>query len=387
MGKDSKKDDLGFKKSFGEIMKSLAIIGVRGIPVVYSGFETFAEELSVRLAKRKWKVSVFCRNHVTPKSKLTYKGVELIRLPSINTRSLDTISHSLISTLFACFMSPRPEVIYYLGVGSSICSFFPRWFGIKTVVNVDGLDWKRGKWGKFAQWFLKSSEIMAMKFSNLTMTDSEYIKAYYKRSYDKILPVIPYGYSPAKSNKLRLRKFGLASDKYLVWTGRLVPDNHLDELLKAYGASKVSLPLIVLGDSPNEDAYKANLHSLATSRVVFLGFVGRDDYAAIVANSYAYIETKRSGGTHPSLVESMGHGCFILANDHSSHRGVLADTALYYKKGNIIDLKFALETIVSKKFMSRRQQYKKITKERAMSKYEWEAVVDDYVKLFEKLVS
>lgn len=368
-------------------MKTLVIIGVRGIPVVYSGFETFAEELGVRLARRKWKVSVFCRNHATLKSKLTYKGVELIRLPSINTRSLDTISHSIFATVFACFMSPRPDIIYYLGVGSSICSFFPRWFGIKTVVNVDGLDWKRGKWGKFAQWFLKSSEIMAMKFANLTMTDSEYIKAYYKRSYDKILPVIPYGYSSVKSNKLLLRKFGLASDKYLVWTGRLVPDNHLDELLKAYSVSKVSLPLIVLGDSPNEDAYKATLHSLATNKVIFLGFVGRGDYAAIVENSYAYIETKRSGGTHPSLVESMGHGCFILANDHSSHKGVLADTALYYKKGSIADLKISLEKVVSKKFTSRRQQYKKIAKERAMTKYEWEAVVDDYVKLFEKLIS
>lgn len=368
-------------------MKSLAIIGVRGIPVVYSGFETFAEELAVRLVKRNWSISVFCRSHATPKTKLSYKGVRLIRLPSVNTRSLDTISHSIIATIFACFMSPRPEIIYYLGVGSSICSFFPRLFGIKTVVNVDGLDWKRGKWGKFAQWFLKSSEIMAMKFANLAMTDSEYIKSYYKRSYDRILPVIPYGYSPAKSNKLLLRKFGLASSKYLVWTGRLVPDNHLDELLKAYAQSKINLPLIVLGDSPNEDIYKAKLRSLSTNKVVFLGFVGRDDYAAIVANSYAYIETKRSGGTHPSLVESMGHGCFILANDHSSHKGVLADTAEYYKKGNIVDLKNVLLKIVGKKFMNRRLQYQRITKERAMSKYEWEAVVDDYVKLFEKLIS
>lgn len=368
-------------------MRSIAIIGVRGVPVVYSGFETFAEELSVRLVKRGWNVVVFCRNHAVPRDKLTHNGVSLIRLPSINSRSLDTISHSFLSTLYVCMMNPKPEIVYYLGVGSSVCSFLPRMFGIKTVVNVDGLDWKRGKWGRFAQWFLKLSEIIAMKFANMAMTDSEYIKSYYKRTYHRALPVIPYGYSVDKSSPSALNKFDLVKDKYLVWTGRLVPDNHLDELLLAYKKLKTDLPLVVLGDSPNEEKYIENLHALATRKVIFLGFVERKDYAALVSHSYAYIETKRSGGTHPSLVESMGHGCLILANDHVSHKGVLADTAVFYEKGKVEDLTKKLKMITSKKFATDRTLYQQSTVRRAKERYEWESVIDAYVKLFENLLN
>ena len=368
-------------------MKSLAIIGVRGVPVVYSGFETFAEELGVRLVKRGWRVLVFCRNHATPANKHIHAGVELIRLPSFNSRSLDTITHSFLSTLYVCFMKSKPDIVYYLGVGSSICSFLPRLFGIRTVVNVDGLDWKRGKWGKFAQWFLKISEKIALKFANVTMTDSEYIKAYYKRVYRRSLPVIPYGYSLTKSRRGYLEKAGLKKDGYLIWTGRLVPDNHLDELLMAYKLLRTRLPLVVVGDSPNEDSYKNKLHKLANKNVLFLGFVGRDEYATLVGNSYAYIETKRSGGTHPSLVESMGHGCLILVNNHVSHRDVLGDTAVFYKSGNITDMRKKLSQIMNKNFADERAEYMFATKDRAEHKYEWEAVIDSYEDLFEGMIS
>lgn len=369
-------------------MKSLAIIGVRGIPVVYSGFETFAEELSTRLAKKGWRVSVFCRRHAVEAQVKQFRGVDLITLPSIRTKSLDTISHSLVSTLYACFMNPKPQIVYYLGVGSSIWSIIPRLFGIKTIVNVDGLDWKRGKWGRVAQSYLHLSEKLAIYFSNLAMTDSVYIQNYYKREYKQLLPVIPYGYSSEKLNSKILKKYSLNKGKYLIWTGRLVSDNHLDELIRAYSISKIKLPLIVLGDSPNEEEYRARLNKLVRgSNIYFYGFVDRVTYATLVASSLAYIETKRSGGTHPSLVESMGHGCFILANDHKSHRDVLGETALYYQKGNVPDLLKRLKTICSKNFETKRTIYQKITQKRAENLYSWGAIVEQYEKLFGEMVS
>lgn len=369
-------------------MKSIAIIGVRGIPVVYSGFETFAEELAVRLVKRNWRVVVFCRRHVVSRGMTSYKGVKLISLPSIPTRSLDTITHSVISTLYACLMKPRLEIIYYLGVGSSICSFIPRLFGIKTVVNVDGLDWKRGKWGRLASWFLHVSEKLAITLANLAMTDSDYIQKYYRRVYKAAMPVIPYGYSKMRVGEELIKQYGLKRDLYLIWTGRLVPDNHLDELLKAYRSARIKMPLIVLGDSPNEDTYKQYLYALAKGlSVKFLGFVGRESYGSLVAHSRAYIETKRSGGTHPSLVESMGHGCLILANDHSSHKDVLGETARYYKKGEISDLARELRVICKPAFDKEKMRLGQIAKQRAVKKYSWTSVVDNYEILFAKLTA
>lgn len=370
-------------------MKSIAIIGIRGIPVVYSGFETFAEELSVRLVKRRYKVRVYCRKHIADGKRDSYKGVELVYLPSIMTKSLDTISHSIVATIHACLLTPKPQVIYYLGVGSSICSFVPRMFGIKTVVNVDGLDWKRGKWGKLAQLFLLLSERIAIFFANVTITDSLFIQKYYREKYRKNIPMIPYGYSKTAGSLKFLKKYNLEESRYLVWSGRLVPDNHLDELIKAYLKVKISLPLIILGDSPNEDKYKQRLRNLAkgSQKIRFLGFVDRATYASIIANSWAYVETKRSGGTHPSLVESMGHGCLIIANDHESHQEVLGETAVYYPGGKAEGLSKVLNKIIKRDFESKRQAYRDATRQRAQKLYSWKSVVNSYEKLFGQMLN
>lgn len=369
--------------------KALAVIGIRGIPVVYSGFETFAEELSVRLVERGYKVRVYCRNHTGTKRPKSYKGVELRYLPSIMTKNLDTISHSLVATFHACLSSPRPEIIYYLGVGSSICSLLPRILGIKTIVNVDGLDWKRGKWGRAAQLFLLLSERLAIYFTNVTITDSRFIQRYYLAKYKRTIPMIPYGYSMTAGRATMLQKHSLEQAGYLVWSGRLVPDNHLDELIKAYLKAKISLPLIVLGDSPNEDLYKQRLYKLASDnpKIRFLGFVDRVSYAAIIAGSWAYIETKRSGGTHPSLVESMGHGCLIISNDHESHKEVLGETAVYYPGSNVGALSKVLKMIADKDFAGQRREYGQATRKRALKLYSWKSVTNRYEKLFEQMLS
>jgi len=369
--------------------KSLAIIGIRGIPVVYSGFETFAEELSTRLVKRGWRVRVYGRKHVIGEGYKEYKGAEVAIKPSISTKNLDTITHSLICTVHACFSNPRPAIIYYLGVGSSVCSFLPRMFGIKTVVNVDGLDWKRGKWGRVARLFLLVSEQIALYFANLTITDSLFIQKYYLKKYRRGIPMIPYGYSKTAGKELHLRKYNLKKMKYIVWSGRLVPDNHLDELINAYIVAKINMPLIVLGDAPKNDPYKQKLLAQAKGNrnIRFLGFVERANYASLIGASLAYIETKRSGGTHPSLVESMGHGCMIVANDHQSHKEVLGNTAIFYPAGNENELGMLLKKIVRKSFDSQRHQFALKTKKRAEAKYSWEAVVAEYEKLFGAMLS
>ena len=368
--------------------KSLAIIGVRGIPVVYSGFETFAEELSVRLVKRGYRVEVYARKHALRENR-SYKNVKVITLPSINLKGIDTLTHSLISTIHACLSRDRVGIIYYLGVGSSVWSGLPRLFGIKTIVNVDGLDYKREKWGLCGKLFLYWSERWALRLANVTITDSNFVQNYYREKYNANIPVIKYGFSKIKPRKERLDKYNLKPMSYYIWTGRLVPDNHLDELLNAIESMRTRINLVVLGDANKEgNKYLEGLKSKGSRLGVrFLGFVDREDYASLVSYATAYIETKRSGGTHPSLLESMGYGSLIVCNDHDSHVDTLGNTALFYPVGNSDQLGKILERIVLYSNKKKHLSLKERTRNRAREYYGWEGVVGEYEKLFEALLN
>lgn len=367
----------------------LAFIGVRGIPVVYSGFETFAEELSSRLVKRGHKVTVYCRGQYVDKSKKIFKGVDLVVLPSLKSKNLETFTHSFFATFHACFFG-KFDAIFYIGVGSTIFSFLPRFLGIKTAVNVDGLDWKREKWGAFARTYLGLSEYLAVLIPNEVVTDSPFIKRYYRKKFRKNTPVIPYGYFEENlDGRTFLQEYGLEKGKYLTWVGRLVPDNHLDELISAFKKNKSDIKLVVIGDDFTGGNYKKRVKNLASNdkRIIFTGFIKRKKCLTLVKYSLAYVETKRSGGTHPSLVEAMGLGSLILSNDHPAHKFTLGNTATYYSLKNLNkDLTKKLGEIMRPRFKDKAVRLKSLTKKRAREYFSWKKITDDYEKLFKSLV-
>lgn len=178
----------------------IAIIGVRSIPLVYSAFETFAEILGEGLTERGFDITVYCRSPYSLKSLKEYKGIYLVTIPTLKGRYYETVIHTFLSTLHACFFG-RHEVIYYLGVGNAVFTFIPRLFGIKTIINVDGLEWQRKRWNFLVRRYLKLSELLATKFADTVVTDSLFIKNYYKREYKADTEYIPYTFIPPKINQ------------------------------------------------------------------------------------------------------------------------------------------------------------------------------------------
>ena len=361
----------------------IAFIGIRGIPVIYSGFESFAENLAVSLVEKKHQVFVYCRKQYVGRNS-NYRKINLITTPSIKNKNFESISHSLFSSLHAIFIT-RPDVIYYFGVGNAIFTILPRLFGIKTIINVDGLDWRREKWGKPAQFFLLISEYLSTIFPNITITDSEFMKDYYQKKYHKKSIYIPYGVKfDFKINNQLLDNYHLKSKKYLIWVGRFVPDNHLKELIKAYKKVKTKLPLVIIGDDFYKEKYYFEIKKLIRNdkRIIETGFVSRDIYASLVSNSLMYIETKRSGGTHPSLIEAMKLSSLIISNDSIANKKILNKSGFFYKKGNDQDLK---NTIY--KLLNNKKEYLQETKNLRISasRYNWEKIFNQYLDLFTQL--
>ena len=363
----------------------IAIIGIRGIPVIYSGFETLAEKLSLGLVKAGHKVTVYCRRGYGPNAK-SYKGIKLINLPSPRSKNWETFVHSLLSTLHACFKGEF-DLVYFIGVGSSLFALLPRLFGIKTAVNVDGLDWRREKWGPVAKAYLAASELLACYLPNVVITDSLFIKRYYRRKFSKESVYLPYGYEPhpGKAKEI-LKRFGLARGEYLVWVGRLVPDNHTDQLIGAFKAVKTPFKCVVIGDDRLNGPFKGRLTRATEKdpRVIFTGFLEREKYSALVKNAFLYVETKRSGGTHPSLVEAMGFGTLVVSNDHPGAREVLGKGAIFYDKGSTSSLRKALKAALSMPKKARDRLAKEalgIVKE----KYSWGKIINGYEKIFSGL--
>lgn len=364
----------------------IGIIGVRGIPVAYSAFETFAEFLSIELSKKGYDISVYCRDRYIPLGTENYKGTTIISLPSIERKNWETLSHSLLSTFHACLLRKYDSILYF-GVGSAIFSILPRIFGIKTIVHIDGLDWKRKKWGFIGKTFLKFSEYLTTILPNKVLTDSQYMVKYYKETYGRQIRFIPYGFSPKNKNgyvKL-LRKYNVSKGKYFAWVGRIVPENRLEEFIHAFGDIKNSkIKAVVMGDDLYESAYKKNIYKKMAkdSRFVRTGFIEQNKVLKILANSLAYVETKRSGGTHVSLIEAMGTGAIIISYNHPANHEVLGNAAIYYGRS-----KNGLNNAISKVLQNKidHSKLRSEVKRRISQHYNWKQILKDYEDLFNSL--
>jgi len=368
----------------------IAVIGIRGIPIIYSGFETFTEVLTIELAKLGHQTSVYCRSKYIPVGKRNYKGVKLISLPNIEKKNFGTFSHSFISTIHACLIG-KYDIIFYLGVGNTPFSIIPRLFGTKTIIHIDGLDWRRKKWGIIARTYLRLSEWLTTVLPNRVITDSQYMVSYYKSKYYKDIDCIPYGYFPKSEYKNSgiLKKYKLKKRRYFAWVGRIVPENVLEEFIYSFMRLKNhTIKCVVIGDDLYESTYKERIYQLMKrdQRIIHTGFIKHSEELSLVAESLAYIETKRSGGTHPSLIEAMGTGALVVSNDNEANKGVLENTAVYYSnKNGTKNLTNVLERIILKKQSF--NNYRKAVKKRAEKYYLWNKIIRQYESLFTKLVN
>lgn len=360
----------------------IAFTGIRGIPATYSGFETFAETSARALSLMGHTVFVYNRKHHYPNCNLkSYKGARLIWLPSFASKHLDTLSHTFLSLIHACFSNC--EIIYICGVGNAILSFIPRIFGKKVFLNVDGLDWKREKWNFFASWFLKFSEKIALVFPNHTITDSKIVCAYYKETYGKVPVYIPY-FTPLikTSDKAILKDYNLEKDKYILCVGRLVPENNVHLLIDAYKKLKTNVKLVIVGDAPYTGKYVDALKKQASENIIFTGYLFKKPYRELSSNCLFFALPGHAGGMRVVNLEQMSFGNCILANNSKNNLEVLADTALFCDFADTENTAKTIDALLNDKATISR--LRKSVKQRQRKEYRLKNVVKIYENFFKK---
>lgn len=356
-------------------------MGIRGIPANYGGFETFAEELAPRLVSRGHEVTVYGRSNNIKYNAEYYKGVRIKILPTINHKYLDTVAHTFLCTLHSLFN--RYDVILICNSANSIFSWIPRIRGQKVTINVDGLEWKRKKWNKLGQWFYKASEYMATIFPNDVISDAIEIKKYYLKKFNKDSTYIPYGAPTARVNtKDILEMYSLRSREYVLYVSRLEPENNAHFVVKAFEKVKTDMKLVVVGDAPYNKEYIQKLKSTRDPRIIFTGYIFGKSYKEFQSNAYIYIQATEVGGTHPALLEGMGYGNCVLANDVPEHREVLADAGFYFSVNHQNDLSQKIQYLCDHPEVV--EKYREFTTKRVKQKYSWEKVTQDYERLFYK---
>lgn len=360
----------------------IAIMGIRGIPANYGGFETFAEELAPRLAQRGHEVIVYGRSHFIDYQESLYKGVHIKILPTISHKYFDTVIHTLICTLYS-FFKPYDVVFICNSANAAFC-FIPRLCGKPVVLNVDGLEWKRQKWNTAGKLYYKISEWLATFIPNVIVSDARDVQNYYKKKFNKSSVYIPYGAPDKKETGTDiLQQYGIHAGEYLLYVSRMEPENNAHRVIKAFEQVNTDQKLIMVGDAPYSTQYIKSLKSTQDDRILFTGYVFGAGYRQLQSHAYAYIQATEVGGTHPALLEGMGYGNCILANDVPEHHEVLGKAGIYFSRKSDGDLAQKIQFIVDNP--EKVENYRKAVRKRVQSRFRWDRITEQYERLFKQV--
>ena len=360
----------------------LAIIGTRGIPANYGGFETFAEELSTRLVARGHDVTVYCRSNNIKYRQPMYKGVKLAVLPTLGTKYLDTVAHTFLSVVHA--VPRRFECILMCNAANALFAVVPRLTGSPVALNVDGIERKRKKWGGVGRAYYRLSEFLATFIPNVIVTDAEVIKDYYMTTYSKESTMIAYGAECSRvETTTTLDRLGLKSRDYFLYVSRLEPENNAHLVIQAFERVQTDKQLVIVGDAPYAHDYIQRLKTTGDSRIHFPGGIYGSGYRELQSHAYAYIHATEVGGTHPALIEAMGAGNCVLVFDTPENREVVAESGLFF--GDVETLVQRIRSTLSDAGLV--QTLRSRAYARANAVYSWDAVTEAYETLLLKLAS
>lgn len=309
----------------------IAMMGTRGVPARYGGFETAVEEVGRRLVDRGHEVVVYCRN---PGQEATeHLGMHLVNLPAVRRRSAETLSHTALSVSHAVTRA-RPDVAFVFNAANA--PFLPplRGAGIPVAVHVDGLEWKRAKWGPRASAYYRWAEARSTRWADAVIADAHGIADHLAEAHHVRAWYIPYGAPIVHPDASRLTEVGLASREYHLVVARFEPENHVREIVAGYVSSRSQWPLIVVGDAPYADAYRAEVRSAAGTdpRVRFQGSVWDGDLLdALYAHAASYLHGHSVGGTNPSLLRALGAGAPVIAYDVAFNREVAGGAGVWFR--------------------------------------------------------
>jgi glycosyltransferase involved in cell wall biosynthesis len=361
---------------------SVALIGSRGIPGRYGGYETLMEELGPRLVARGFRVTVYCRSHSTPRELKSWKGVDLVVLPTIRTKYLDTPVHTFLSCLHAAGAGYDAALV----VNSANALFVPLLGvgGVPVALNVDGIEKRRAKWGAFGRAVYAFSERLACVVPDALVTDAEVIRRHYLERYRAESVPIAYGVDPRPPAETGvLESLGIAPRQYFLYVSRFEPENNPHRVAAAYRRVGGDLPLVMVGGAPYAGKFIAGFSRGADSRILFPGAIYGEGYRELLSNALAYIHATEVGGTHPALVEAMGYGNCSLVNDTPENREVAGGTGLYFRAAEPATLAERLDWV--RGHPERARARGRAAARRAALLFSWERVADQYAALLRKL--
>lgn len=359
----------------------IAILGTRGIPANYGGFETFAEHLSTRLVARGHDVTVYCRAHYTSPRQIEYHGVRLKVLPTVRHKYFDTIVHAFLSTLHAVL--GRYDVALICNAANSPFAPILRLTGTPVVINVDGLEHKRKKWNWLGRKYYLLAERLATRLPNETVTDARVIQDYYLANYRAASTMIAYGAEVERRPDPAVRRWRVEPNRYVLYVSRLEPENNAHLVIEAFKQVRTAFKLLIVGDAPYAREYIRELKAQARGdkRIIFTGFVFGSDYRALQQNAYCYVHGAEVGGTHPALLEAMGYGNCVLTLSAPENIEAIGDAGIIYSDAE--DLAEKLQRVLRDGSMV--HSYRHRAQVRARDVYDWEHVVDQYEQLFARM--
>jgi glycosyltransferase involved in cell wall biosynthesis len=355
----------------------IALLGTRGIPANYGGFETFAEEISTRLSARGHQVTVYCRERFEHP---VYREVRLQYLPTIRHKYFDTIAHTCISTVY--LLAHRVDVALYCNGANAIFTLWPRILGMPVALNVDGIERKRKKWNRVAKAWYLVSEWLATFCPNVVITDALTIQDYYQQKYGKASVFIPYGAEVGKvAGSETLGTLGLEQGRYFLYVSRLEPENHPLEVRQAFESVETSMKLALVGDAPYAQDYIRAIRDTRDERVVLPGAIYGAGYRELGSHCFAYIHATEVGGTHPALIEAMGRGALVLYRNTPENAEVTGDAGIPFEPAELADKIRAVLAMAEEE----REAYRRRALERVRQRYSWDAVTDAYEALLKQL--
>ncbi len=356
----------------------IAILGTRGIPANYGGFETFAEHLSTRLAARGHDVTVYCRAHYVSPRELEFQGVKLKVLPTIRHKYFDTIVHTFLSALHA--VPKRYDAALICNAANAPFASILRLAGTPVALNVDGLEHKRKKWNSIARNYYLMAERLATILPTETVTDARVIQEYYLARYGAASTMIAYGAEVERRPDPLVRRWRVEPNRYVLYVSRLEPENNAHLVIDAFKRVRTAHKLLIVGDAPYAREYIKDLKARARRdrRIVFTGFVFGRDYRALQQNAYCYIHATEVGGTHPALLEAMGFGNCVLTLAAPENIEAIGDAGIAYTDEN--DLAEKLQRVLRDGSLV--HSYRNRAQTRVLENYDWDYVVDQYERLF-----
>lgn len=365
----------------------IAVLGIRGLPANYSGFETCANHTTSYWSDNGHEVLVYCRKNRYNEQPKYFGKVRLKYIGQFSSKNFETLSHTFISILHLCFFNRKIKNVHLYNTGNALFLPILKLFGKKVLISVDGIEWKRDKWGKLAKTMYKVGEWFAIKMADDIIVDNKEIEDYYTINYNKKTSLIAYGSKEVILDSTKASHYlntnQLVAKKYFIFIGRLVPEKGVDNLIKAYKNLNTDFPLVIIGDDHSDSDYKKSLFEEQSESIRLIGFKFGDEYEQLLSNALMYVSASHLEGTSPSLLAAMGAKVCSLVNGIPENKYTIEDAAFTFSENDYNDLTKVWQELIDEPNKISEMGEKGYV--HVKKNYDWEKISNQYIERFNSL--